>query len=243
MRSPSGTRTPTLFIVMAAVLLAGCTTHSTISGQGQVHATEYPLLTVKHVDISGKARINLYQSDRSELVVHAQENVLDTLEITVANDKLTIQPSRGMRFSSRTPLTYDLYLSNLETFRISGNLDLHSERFETPDLAVTMSGSTKANLQLVVGNLEVDSAGSADIRLSGHADLLNIEAAGSADIDARDMQANDVRVETAGSARVDVWAMESLTVRAAGSARIRYLGRPYVEQRLAGSASVRRLED
>lgn len=116
-----------------------------------------PLLMVRHVDISGKARINLYQSDRSELVVHAQDNVLDTLEITITNDKLTIQPPRGMRFSSRTPLTYDLYLSNLETLRISGNLDLHSERFGTPGLAVKMSGSTKANLQLEVGNLEVDT--------------------------------------------------------------------------------------
>lgn len=232
-----------LVAAFSTLTLAGCAYSGTVRGEGEVLATSIELADVRHVDIGGRADVTLHQSDRNELVIHAQQNVLDELFIRVTGDKLEVRPQRGVRITSRTPLSYDLYLNQLESLDISGSAYLVSAGFETPRLLLDVAGSAAVDLVLTVDELVLDAAGSVDAQLAGRADRFMLDTAGSADIDAEALRAREVEVDTAGSAAVRVWAEESLRVDAAGSASIRYRGRPLVYQDLAGSASVNPLRD
>lgn len=213
MRSQKKTLIP--LAMLALIALNGCLYSGTIRGEGEVYATTYSLDGVRLVDIGGGAEVNLYQSDRSELVVHAQENVLDHLTITISNHSLRIHPQRGINISSQSPLAYDLYVSDLDTLELSGSIDLHTDRFETESLLLKVEGSTDADLTLDIEDLTVDSAGSADIVLVGQAGRLMIDTAGSVRLNARDLKPRSVEIDSAGSAEVDVWAVETLKVESA----------------------------
>ncbi len=232
-----------LLAALSTLALAGCAYSGTVRGEGDVLATEIALSEVRHVEIGGRADVTLHQSRRNELVVHAQQNVLDELYISITGDRLEIRPRRGVTISSRSPLSYDLYLNQLETLDLSGSTHLVSDGFETPRLRLDFAGSADIDMVLAVEELVLDAAGSVDARLAGRADRVTIDTAGSADIDAGDLVSRDVDIDTAGSATVRVWAEESLRVDAAGSASIRYRGRPVIHQDLAGSASVNPLRD
>lgn len=232
-----------LLAVLSTFLLTGCAFKSTVRGEGAVLATDIELTKVRSVDIGGRADVTLHQSERNELIVHAQQNVLDELYINVTRDRLEIRPRRGVTISSRSPLSYDLYLNQLESLELSGSTQLVSEGFETPRLRLDFAGSADIDMALTVEELMLDAAGSADARLVGRADRLTIDTAGSANIDAGDLISRNVDIETAGSAKVRVWAEESLRVNAAGSASIRYRGRPEIHQDLTGSASINPLRD
>ncbi|WP_127556922.1 head GIN domain-containing protein [Saccharospirillum alexandrii] len=228
----------TLWAAFVTFALAGCAYNSTVRGEGEVVVTEIALGEVLHVDIGGRANVTLHQSERNELVVHAQQNVLDELYINLTGDRLEVRPRRGVTISSRSPLSYDLYLSRLERLDLSGSSQLVSDGFETPRLRLDIAGSADIDMVLTVDELDLDTAGSVDARLAGRADRFSIDASGSADIDAQALVARDVDIDTAGSASVRVWAEDALRVDAAGAASIRYRGRPVIHQDLAGSASV-----
>lgn len=71
--------------------------------------TEIELSEVRRVAIGGRADVTLHQSERNELVVHAQQNVFDELHINITGDRLEIRPRRDVTISSRSSLSYDLY--------------------------------------------------------------------------------------------------------------------------------------
>ncbi len=227
--------------LMAAMLavLGGCAFSSTVEGEGEVISVRYGLPTLNKIDIGGSAKVNLIQSDQQELVVHAQENIIDELVIDIRDGELSIQTERGVRFDGWTDITYDLYVADVSQIELGGSLDLQSEGFVTARLELEFGGSIDAVLHnLDVEQLTIEAGGSADVELSGRATQFAVSSGGSADIDALELQAQDVTIKSAGSASMKVWAEQSLNVKAAGSANIRYKGRPLVEQSAAGSARV-----
>jgi len=231
-----------VILATSIMLMAGCAFSATVTGQGDMQATSYELPALERVDIGGIGEVNLIESDRQELVVHAQDNVLESLVITIRGDELDIEPERGVNFSGRTEIIYDLYIPDVERISLSGSLNLHSDGFATPELTLDFSGSVDAEMvHLDTRSLKLDAAGSADVDLSGDTEQFIIETAGSASVNAEALRAQIVDIDTAGSASIRVWAEQRLTVDAAGSADVRYAGRPLVEQSAAGSAKVRPL--
>ncbi|GGX72807.1 head GIN domain-containing protein [Saccharospirillum salsuginis] len=231
-----------LILGTSIMMMAGCAFSATVAGQGDMLETRYELPALQRVEIGGIGEVNLIESDRRELVVHAQENVLESLVITIRGDELDIGPERGVNFSGRTEIIYDLYIPEVEHISLSVSLNLHSDGFATPDLTLDFSGSVDADMvHLDTRTLKLDAAGSADVDLSGNTERFIIETAGSADVNAEALRAQFVDIDTAGSASIRVWAEQRLTVDAAGSADVRYAGRPLVEQSAAGSAKVRPL--
>lgn len=226
-------------VTTVLVMLGGCAFSSTVKGEGDVISVRYGLPSLSAIDIGGAAQVNLIQSDRQELVVHAQENIIDALVIDIRDGVLSIQTERGVRFEGRTDITYDIHVMDVSRIELGGSLDLQSEGFTTTLLELEFGGSIDAVLHnLDVEQLTIAAGGSADVELSGRAEQFTVSSGGSADIDALELQAQDVTIKTAGSASMKVWAEQSLNVKAAGSANIRYKGRPLVEQSAAGSARV-----
>jgi hypothetical protein len=97
-----------------------------------------------------------------------------------------------------------------------------------------------------VSNLVADEfayklGGSADFKASGTVGRLDLELLGSGEIDTRELVANDVYVEIAGSGHADVFAKESLEAVVSGSGDIRYYGDPaHKSTSVTGSGTCRR---
>jgi hypothetical protein len=77
-----------------------------------------------------------------------------------------------------------------------------------------------------VSELEAMSSGGSDLRLSGTADSVAIQASGGSDIDARDLRARAVDIQTSGGSDAVIDVSERLVAQASGGSDIVYSGNP-----------------
>jgi hypothetical protein len=169
------------------------------------------------IEVSGSFDVEVQVGESREVVVHADDNLLDHVRTEVDDGVLELRTKRSIR-PTRTILV----------------------RIGVPDLdAVSLGGSGDVDVRGVeTRRFEVSLAGSGDIRVTGVADAAAVSLAGSGDVDLGRLSADRVEVSIAGSGDVAVRAADHLEVSIAGSGDVSYRGQPRVSVSRSGSGEV-----
>jgi len=215
-----------------------------VSGSGRlVDETRSPG-AFSAVRISGPIDVELKASQREQVSVHFDENLLRFVETRVTNDAtptLEIELLPGASFRSADNPKVTVEFKSLSAVALSGSGDLHADAVRGPLLAVSISGSGNVRIdRLDVDVLGVSIAGSGDFAARGRADEQGFSIAGSGDIKAEDLVGKTVKVRIAGNGDARVHSEQTLTVSIAGSGDVVYRGTPTIKKSIAGSGEVRK---
>lgn len=170
------------------------------------------------IDLAGAGEVFVHVGARQNVVVTADDNVVERVGTTVQDDTLVIS-TRGS-FEPVVPLTVDVTVPELEGATLSGAgaLDVDAVQAETFEVRLTGVGLLVATG--AVGSLDASLAGAGEARLET-------------------LVARDVVATLSGDGRLGVRATRSLqgTVRGAGA--IVYVGNPRVVKRdIAGTGAI-----
>lgn len=209
------------------------------------------------------ADVYVGQGAQQEIIVTANEEVLDDLNFRIEDDNLIIdveacyfnmdmevfitvpatQPLDDLSISGSGDLVIQdsIVLGSDLRVRVSGSGELilvGNNSVNTVDVSV--SGSGKANLDLDASDVDTKISGSGKAFLAGSATNLNGNISGSGDILAFDMLSQNVDVRISGSGDAEVYVDGgTLTSRISGSGSVAYKGTPSsVETRITGSGAV-----
>lgn len=213
----------TISLASLCWILAGCRLEPPIPGSG-VEATESRELAPFHsINVSGAARVYVRQGDEQQVTLTVDDNLLEHIETRVSGDTLSIRPLRNI--APTQGVTIDITTTSLRSISCAGSCELDLESIDSRSLGIRVSGSADVSGNGSVGELDVNIAGSADVRLS-------------------EMIAERASVTIAGSGDVVLHATKALDARIAGSGSVRYAGHPPdVHRSIAGSGSVEPLAD
>jgi hypothetical protein len=141
------------------------------------------------------------------------------------------------------------FLSLLKTDVISGELRLslreHSVTGSLGDPKITitmpaltrfsMAGAGAAVITHAAGDsLDIEYSGAGSLKADGKVKTLNLQIAGVGSIDARELVAENVRVDVGGVGNVKVYASESLDADVGGVGSLKYYGNPRNVRKSAG---------
>lgn len=253
-------------IVLLSVMLSGMFISCEkgvfgIRGKGELVEKEFSMSEIKGVELCIEGNVHLTQSDTQSLVIEAQQNIMDNLELSVNNGILKIDFDRKVRRHK----TVQIYLSIKELVKaeISGSGDINgSTTFTTDeDLRILISGSGDVSLAANAANVDakiegsgnisltsntetVDAviAGSGNININGSATSINYSILGSGDINAFGMIAETVSVNIDGSGDCNVYASKTLNVDIDGSGDVNYKGGATANSKIDGSGEVRSVD-
>lgn len=230
-------------ILVLPLLLISCDedTFPGITGEGNV-VTETLMLD----DFTGFANaiaadIYLTQGDEQEVVIEAQQNIIDNLEIDEDDDGFwKIKNDRWVRRSK--PVKIFITLPNLDKVIVAGSGDVVGDTsFENlEDLELLIAGSGSIKLDINCETLELLITGSGDFDLSGKSPSLDGAVAGSGSIRAYDLQTERSEISITGSGSGKLSVSEFLRATITGSGDVYYRGTPEVDVRVTGSGSVRK---
>jgi hypothetical protein len=196
------------------------------------------------VKIDGPIDVVLKASDREQVTVNFDDNLLQLIETRVIAGAapvldIRIQPTAGFK-SSRKPKVV-IEFKSISALSLRGSGDVHADVLRGPLLAISIAGSSDVKVDhMDVDVLGVSIGGNGDFTATGRADEQGYNIAGSGDVLAGDLVGQTVKVRIAGSGDVRVHAQQLLDVAVAGAGDVLYRGSPMIRKSIAGSGEVRK---
>lgn len=169
--------------------------------------------------------VYLKKGDKESVRVEASGVSLSDVITEVAGSYLKIHMRSG-NFHRTNVRVYVTYV-NLEKISASSASNVFSDGvIKTSRMDISVSSAATVEVSLDAGEVMADVSSAGDIVMEGKARSLEAEASSAGDIDAYNMDAEsvNVRVSSAGSAKVT--ATKELDARASSGGDVRYRGNP-----------------
>lgn len=195
-------------------------------------------ITEEFTVVSASEGLNVYvtQADEFEILVEADENVIDLIGTDIRDGKLKIHAIENIGRATKNVFVSLPVVTGLET---SSGADLTTNNVIRAD-RISLDASSGSDLQaeIVAEEVEADTSSGADIKLSGEAKLFYVDASSGSDIKARDFKVKTCHADASSGADIDLNVSDSLTADASSGADISYTGDPSVKTQKSVSGSV-----
>lgn len=206
-------------VASAVALTTGCHhgLRTGVRGSGDHVTQKRQVPSFTSISTEGAFTIDIVCQREQTVQIDGDDNIVPLITTDVSNNVLHIKSQQD--FSTKEPLTIKITVPNLEGISLTG--------------AGKMSVSDLKNEKF-----EIDSTGAPAITASGETKTLKIDTEGAGKVDAHQLHATEVSVDSQGVSRVDVYAASKLDVSISGPSRVFYEGDPQVSKSINGPGSL-----
>ncbi|MFA9390738.1 MAG: head GIN domain-containing protein [Prolixibacteraceae bacterium] len=191
------------------------------------------------------AMLYIEQGDEHSITITANDQTLDKIIVEVNDGKLVIRfgfEDRWMSNFKPGKIEIHVVAKNIYNLSVQGSGNIYAEKeLESHTLEINIAGSGDIKLNnLKCDKVDATITGSGDIVIEGESKGREIEIliAGSGDVMTSAFEAEVAYVKIAGSGDCEVNASQFLEVNIYGSGDVKYTGAPSIKSQIAGSGSV-----
>ncbi|MCF8364895.1 MAG: DUF2807 domain-containing protein [Bacteroidales bacterium] len=174
-----------------------------VKGNGKVVTQERDPGNFSGIKVNCSADVYIKQGSQNQVIVKADENLLEMIETEVTGDILKVDINGSI--SNVKQLDVFITVENLNTIQINGSGDVESENtIQGIDLEIGINGSGNVELDLDMKNVRTSINGSGDVSLSGVNGDFELKISGSGGFDGKDMRLNVCEITVFGSGDVEL---------------------------------------
>ncbi len=238
-----------LFLALICVfLLLGCTSLSSIigvRGSGDVIEEERDVSDFKQVKLSGMGNLDIEFDDQEELVIEAEDNLMEYIITEVKGDELIIRIKPNTRLWPKKKIKFHLKAIELEKISIFGSGKVDATDISADRFTIDIYGSGKVNIdELEAEDLEIEVSGSGNVAIDGgEVTEQRMKVSGSGNYKAQDLKSEDAEIDVSGSGKAIINVRDNLEVNISGSGKVQYKGDPEVDSNISGSGSVKKINE
>jgi hypothetical protein len=210
----------TLLLVTFILSSCGYIDHSGnhVGGSGSRKTETRDLGNFDAVEISGAYTVKIASGGKNSLQIEADDNLLPLIKTEVRGGRLVISSKEN--FNTRKSPVVTISMPDVKKVETSG-----ASNFE-------ISG-VKNEL------LELKLSGASSMDLAGETGALKIDMAGAGSIDAKNLHAKSVDLNTSGAGSASVYATDALNVAISGVGSVDYYGQPKsIKKNISGFGSL-----
>ena len=210
--------------------------NSGISGNGVVVEEDRDVYGFTGVHVSTGIDVILSQGDEFEVIVEADENLMEVILTEVNGDMLVVKTDRVNIRRARSKKVH-VTLPELEELKISSAGDVEGKTpFTCDDLRLGISSAGDLTLEVDADKILLDISSSGDARISGSANLLKASLSSAGNLEAYDLIVKEVDVNVSSAGDAYVHATEEISMNASSAGSIYYRGDARVVQSRSSSA-------
>jgi hypothetical protein len=196
-----------------------------VMGSGRLADKTYPDEGFTRLTVGNGAIVDIARADSYQVLVTADDNVLEYVDANVAGDNLRVQLRTGnyrnitLRVSVRMPALRGLTLWGGAQARITG--------FRSGDpFRLDASGGSSLYGDLQAGDTTLNLSGGSSVTLRGAGQRLTITCGDGSSASLSDYAVGDARLTANAGCRLVVNAKGRLDVDASAGSTVRYIGSP-----------------
>ena len=209
-----------------------------IRGEGQRVEKNVTFKEIRGIVVHNSADLILSQGPQQDVIIKAQENILENLILELENGILHIKNERPVWQSE--PILIQLVVENLEMLKLSGSGSIRTDSGFRDQRIIETAISGSGTISLIANAREIRAriSGSGTIELKGTCDQLDVNISGSGGVMGYDMESAKVDCRISGSGNIRVFSGERLDARISGSGNIYYRGNPRISSNISGSGDL-----
>jgi hypothetical protein len=175
-----------LLILFFSAILTACTINindddddnnddKTIRGRGDLISHNIALSAFSGVSIIGQADINIEYGEKQSVVVRAQGNIYEVLDVHVSGDVLVIGIEHGCSISTDKGIYVDVITPEAISYASitgSGNVNISGRRQSSFNVDITGAGNIQAyDLPVSTSKISISGAGNCEVNVSENLDV------------------------------------------------------------------------
>ena len=199
------------------------------------------------ISLAVSANLYLTQGNTNEVIIEADEDVLEKIETEVSGGCLEIKFEKWYNYRGMDKINIYITTKDISKLTVSGSGDIISKspiKTEKMGLIVTGSGSILID-DLNATKVYAMISGSGDIKIGGtnKGDQLDATITGSGDFESLDLVFAKAELTITGSGSIKSNVSDDLEATITGSGRIYYKGKPMIDANITGSGKIKRSDD
>ncbi len=196
-----------------------------LKGNGKVVEETRKTGDFDEIKVSRGMNVYISQGEKTKVVVKADENLLDAIEIEVEGNTLKVTSNQNIR--SATSKKVFVTTPNISKIKSTAGSNVFSETVIKSD-KLNLSGSAGSNIKLDVniGVLDVSVSAGSNIKLEGRAKYFTGKATSGSNLKAEDLKTKDCSVNVSSGANIWITAKNNFNAHASSGGNIFYYGNP-----------------
>jgi hypothetical protein len=238
-----------LLIAVLVIAIAACSeivkSFSEFKGDGNIQSVSLDLEADKFYEIEIFINVNDENTDiflnvgeeYAPFEVITDKNILDSFEISVKDDKITVKGNERYRYKTSNKITINTN-AKFKVIDSTTNLtiDVKSVR---GDMTIKTSGILSGKISdIKCENFVMIDSGVVSLTLDGEVENLSLKQSGVTTLSAYGLAAQHVGINASGVTNSEINAVLSLNVRASGVYHIYYTGDPVMNIESSGTGRV-----
>lgn len=197
------------------------------------HTEVYDITNFDDIAVTGHFYINILKGDEYSVKLVGDKKAIDKVEVSKSGDLLLLEQENnnslfgiGNFGKNKMNVYINITMPDLEEVSMSGASEAIISGFEEDNLEMYISGSNNVEFYGNVEDFNLETAGVVNIELVGIGKNLTAIVSGAGNVSAFDYIVDEVEMEVAGAAKVEVFVQNTLDIELAGAASLEYKGNP-----------------
>ncbi len=196
------------------------------AGSGRLETVEPDVPEYSRLVAESSFRVTVRAGDGYDLVVRADDNVIDDVSASVSGGALTLGLAgryRDVTLEAEVEVPAD----GLTAIGASGASQVVvPDRLLTDAFDVDASGASEVTLQLETDELTASASGASTVEVTGTGGRLEAAASGSSTLSLGQFVVATARARADGASTIELTTSDALEAKATGASTIRYGGNP-----------------
>lgn len=199
-----------------------------VQGNGNIISKEISVNSFIRLHLSLTGQIELVQADEEKVVIEADENLMEYMEIDNSGRTLYVTAGGKWRIPDFTSLKTTIYYRQLYTLynacEKASLVCANTLRSGEPVEIKIYSDKSTISLDVDAASVKLITACVGNVEIKGACNLLEISAKSQGNLDAKNMKAKNVILKNYSQGDIDLFADETLTISNYGQGNIHYWG-------------------
>lgn len=213
-----------LFIL--AVLSSSCIFMSPpVKGNGNVVEEKRKAGKFNEIKVSRGMNVYISQGNENEVLVKADDNLLEFIETEVEGRVLKVTANRNIgRATSKKVLVTVRDLKSIQS--VAGSNVFSEEMLKCKDLDLQGSAGSNIKIEVSAENMDVRSSAGSNVKIDGQTKFFTGKASAGSNIKAEGLTAINCNAETSSGANIWITVTDEFQANASSGGNIFYSGSP-----------------
>jgi len=197
-----------------------------VQGSGTVAVREQAVSSYTRLHLSVHGAVELVQSTEEKVVVEADDNLLDYINVVNSGRTLYVTNESKLRGPEFSALRIIVHLRQLDKLDLAGHGSVRCQNPLTAagplDVRINSQGDT--DLWVEAPALTVNLACEGNVTLRGHCDQVTLKTAASGDLDGAGLRAQHLKLRNLSAGNVTLYAEQTIAIQHLGAGFVHYAG-------------------